>query len=81
VQSIFSDIFAGSKILAGNSPAGPLIVADCQGITRSGPHHTLSDALACGTGARGPFLPAAAMVVMVVVVGCWRLIGTILCRG
>jgi hypothetical protein len=50
----------------------------CQVIAPSGPRHALSDASARGIGAKGPFLPAAAMVVMVVVVGCWRPRGMIL---
>ena len=50
----------------------------CQVIAPSGPRHALSDASARGIGAKGPFLPAAAMVVIVDVVGSWRPRGTIL---
>ena len=57
----------------------PYPVADCHVLAPSGPHQgALSGALARGIGARGPFLPAAAMVVILIVVGRWRLGGAIL---
>ncbi len=50
----------------------PSLVADCQDIAPSGTHRTLSKAPTWGIGTRGQFLPAATMVVMVVVVSHWR---------
>ena len=49
-------------------PLLPYLMADCQVVAP----------IARGIGTRGPFPPVAAMVVMVVVVGHWRLRGTIL---
>ena len=61
-------------------PPLPYLMAgcQCQVIASSGPRRTLSDASARGIGAKGSFPPAAAMVVMVVVVGRWRPRGKIL---
>ena len=56
----------------------PYLVADCHVLAPSGARRALSDALARGIGARGQFPPAAAMVVILVVIGRWRLGGAIL---
>ncbi len=53
-------------------------MANCHVFAPSGPRRALLDALAGGIGARGAFLPMVAMVVMLVVVGRWRLGGAIL---
>ena len=54
-------------------------MADCHALAPSGPCCALSNALAWSIVARGFIPPAAAMVVMLVVVGRWRLRGAILC--
>ena len=56
-------------------------MADCHALAPSGPCCALSNALAWSIVARGFIPPAAAMVVMLVAVGCWRLGGAILWGG
>jgi hypothetical protein len=61
-------------------PLLPYLMADCQVVAPigKGNHCILSNILAWDIGAKKPFPSAAAMVVMVVVVGHWRLGGPIL---
>ena len=76
-RPLSSAVTASPLLPTARLPTLPYIVADCQVVACSGNHHAISEASACGIGTRGPFLPAVAMVVMVVVVGLWRLRGTI----
>jgi len=62
-------------------PPLPYLVADCHVLATRDPHRALSDASARGIDDRGPLPPAAAMVVILVVVGRWRLGGAILCSA
>ena len=70
-RPLSSAVAASLGLGSSRLPTLPYLVADSQVVAPSGPHRTLSDA-------RGAFPAAAAMVVMVVVVGRWRLGGTIL---
>ena len=65
-------------LVSSHLPPLPYLVADCHVLAPSGPRRALLDALAQGIGARGQFPPAAAMVVILVVIGRWRLGGAIL---
>ena len=76
-RPLSSAVTASPLLPTARLPTLPYIVADCQVVACSGNHHAISEASVCGIGTRGPFLPAVAMVVMVVVVGLWRLRGTI----
>jgi len=60
--------------ISSHLPLLPYLMADCHVLAPSGPCSALLVAT-IGIGARGPFLQAGAMVVMLVVSCCWLLVG------